>query len=310
MAQNNRRSPKKDESGSTTLTRFGILTVLVAGLFGLYNMFSGGGTTTTTDSPDQQQAEPTSCTPPPYGSVKGLPRGGRGEFVDHGYYTLSYREDHEQAEWVAYELTRDHLNNVVSHRNDNFRPDPKVSTGSATPYDYRGSGYDRGHLFPAGDAGYSVEAQDMTFFMSNMSPQLGSFNKGIWRELEESARDWARKFKKLYIVTGPVLTKKPDGYIGKDNKVSVPVSYYKVFIDLDDPERKAIGFVIANDISDMRLEDFAVSVDEVERITGLDFFNGLLSSEDEAILERKGDIRLWNFDEKRYQDRVQKWNKS
>jgi len=236
-----------------------------------------------------------------------LPTSTTGQIVEHAFYTLSYSEKHEQAEWVAYELTRERLNNKVADRTDNFRPDSKVKTKSATPADYRRSGYTRGHLVPAGDMGFSERAMSETFYMSNMSPQLRNQNMGVWRELEEQARDWGRKYKHLYIVTGPVLTEKELDRIGK-NVVTVPKNYYKVILDITDPEYKGIGFIIPNAICDEHLTEYAVTIDDVEELTGIDFFPDLLDDELEAELEGYTDVRRWKFSEKRFQQRVRQWN--
>ena len=94
------------------------------------------------------------------------------------YYTLCYRESYEQAEWSAYCLRDWMLQKNVKRTND-FRPDPEILTGSATLADYKRSGYDRGHLTPAGDMVFSKEAMSETFYMSNMCPQAAAFNRGI-----------------------------------------------------------------------------------------------------------------------------------
>ena len=198
------------------------------------------------------------------GEAYYLPAPTKGELVDHGGFVLSYDEDWEQAEWVAYILTREHLQREWSKRKDNFRSDPAVSTGSASVGDYRGSGYDRGHLAPFADFAWDVTLADETFYLSNVSPQARQFNQGVWRELEELTRDWANRFSRLYVVTGPVTTDPPKFYIGRDNRVAVPQAYFKVLLDLDEPEQKGIGFIIPNEISFDPLPKYAVSIDEVE----------------------------------------------
>src|SRR6056297_2800745 len=157
-----------------------------------------------------------------------LPTSTTGQVVEHTHYTLSYDEQHEQAEWVAYELTASEVNGSYD-RTDNFRKDPKVSTGSASLSDFKGSGYDRGHLAPAGDMSFSYTAMSESFYLSNMSPQEASFNRGIWRQLESQVRDWAQNNGSVYVVTGGIL----DGSyqdIGP-NDVTVPSDYYKVILD-------------------------------------------------------------------------------
>ncbi len=229
-------------------------------------------------------------------------RSKNAQHVRHKWFSLSYSEDHEQAEWVAYELTRERLNANFVDRTNDFRPDPDVKTESATPADYRGSGFDRGHLCPAADMGFDQTAMAETFFMSNMSPQKKAFNTGIWRELEENVRDWARKRRHVYVVTGPVLTVKTAGPIGF-SKVTVPGYFYKVILAGD----TGIGFLVPNEKTERPLMDFAVPIDQVERVTGLDFFPNLLTGLQEEA-EAKLDKPAWKTDEARFARRVEVWN--
>ena len=122
-----------------------------------------------------------------------LPTSTTGQIIEHTHYTLSYSEQHEQAEWVAYELTASEVNGSYD-RTDNFRRDPEVETGSASLADFKGSGYDRGHLAPAGDMSFSLTAMSESFYLSNMTPQETGFNRGIWRQLESQVRDWPKDF--------------------------------------------------------------------------------------------------------------------
>ena len=237
-----------------------------------------------------------------------LPTAVMGDIVQHQYYTLSYVEKYEQPEWVAYELMKERLYTKSVGRSNDFRPDGLVKTGSATPEDYRGSGYDRGHLVPAGDMGFDYDAMSETFFMSNMSPQLRNFNGGIWRELEELTRDWAKKFRHLYVVTGPVLTEKMMEYIG-DNRVGVPSYYYKVVLDLSEPEFKGIGYILPNEVSYKPIHEYATSIDRVEEITGINFFPNLMEARLEEAIEKEFDTSLWFVDERKYQARINEWNK-
>jgi endonuclease G len=220
----------------------------------------------------------------------GLPAGAEnGQIVDHIYYTLSYNEAHEQANWVMYKLTASYLSGENAERSDNFRIDPEIITGSAAPDDYKRTGYDRGHLLPAADMGWSPEAMSLTFLMSNMSPQAPSFNRGIWKKLEARVREWAIEDGLIYVVTGPVLE---DGLpeIGED-RVSVPHYFYKIILDYQEPEIKGIGFVMANQKSNLDIYHYAVSIDSVENLTGLVFFSALpdeLEQEIESTLNLNG----------------------
>jgi len=147
-----------------------------------------------------------------------IPEGPKVEVVKHKHYTLGYIERYEQAAWVSYQLTKESLRIPNVQRAKRFEIDPDVSTRSAAHSDYSRSGYSRGHMAPAGDMAFSKEAMEESMFMSNMSPQKIAFNGGIWRELEETVRDWAYENDKIYIVTGPVLNDVTE-YIGKRSKV-------------------------------------------------------------------------------------------
>ncbi len=279
-----------------TAVKVGIFGAIIGALFFFFNKFSGGNSNS---GPVEEPADT-------YTNEYYLPTSS-GQIVKHRFYSLSYIEEHEQAEWVAYTLTRDNLKKEWVERQDNFLPDPKVKTGSSTPNDYRNSGYDRGHLVPAADMAFEDDAMMETFFMSNISPQAKNFNKGIWRELEELTRSWAQKNVKLFVVCGPVLTQPIKGKIG-ENEVSIPAAYYKVLIDLNEPEKKAIAFVVPNEISYDPLYKYAKSVDEVEKLTGIDFFPELMPKELEKELEASFNLDLWEFNKKKFETRTQKWN--
>ncbi|MDT4761243.1 DNA/RNA non-specific endonuclease [Sphaerochaeta sp. PS] len=223
-----------------------------------------------------------------------LPANPNGEpVITHSGYSLLYSEEHEQPLWVAYHLTQEELYGTDS-RKDNFRADPSIATGSATLADYKGSGYDRGHLAPAADFSWSEEAMSDSFFLSNMSPQAPDFNRGIWSTLEATVRNFADTEGDIYVVTGPVLTDGPYKTIGT-NKVSVPKQYYKVILDYTEPELKAIGFVLPNEGSNARVETFATSVRQVEQLTNLDFFPKLPDPVEEK-LETSFSVADWKFD--------------
>lgn len=214
-----------------------------------------------------------------------------GQLVKHLGYTLWYNEEHEQAAWVVYELTAAETYKNAK-RSNKFRPDEAVKTGSANNADYLHSGYDRGHLAPAADMSWSVGAISESFFYSNMSPQVPAFNRGIWKNLEELMHKWAVENDAIYIVTGPVLEPKLPS-IGH-NKVSVPRYYYKVILDYRLPCRKGIAFLMPNAASSQALQEFAVPIDSVEHVTGINFFPKL-SAQEEKELEASCCIPCWNW---------------
>lgn len=213
----------------------------------------------------------------------------------HSYngFKLCYRENYENAEWVSYTITKEELNSVTK-RTDNFRSDPAISTGSSTNADYKKSGYDKGHLAPAADMAWSKESMDDCFYMSNMSPQAPNFNRGIWKELEENVRDWVEKFETITIITGPILEKDANEYksIG-ENKVSVPEYYYKALLTKDANQNwTAIGYILPNEKCEGDFFDYAVTVDEIEKRTGLDFFS-VFPDDIETIVESTYNLEYW-----------------
>ncbi|MDY0287427.1 MAG: DNA/RNA non-specific endonuclease [Sphaerochaeta sp.] len=223
-----------------------------------------------------------------------LPANPEGRPITrHTGFSLLYDEDHEQPLWVAYHLTQEELYGTEK-RKDNFRSDPTIVTESATLADYRGSGYDRGHLIPAADLSWSEEAMSDSFYMSNMSPQEPQFNRGIWSTLEATVRNFADTEGEVYVVTGPILTDGPYKTIG-DSQVTVPKHYYKVILDYAEPDFKAIGFVLPNEGSSERVELFATTLREVEQLTNLDFFH-LLPDALEEKLESSYSLTDWQFD--------------
>lgn len=209
-----------------------------------------------------------------------------GEIIRHRFFILSYNAEHKQANWVYYVPCIGDDEGKVG-RTNNFREDKMVASGSAKPSDYVKSGYDRGHLCPAGDMTQSVEAMSETFYMSNMSPQIPGFNRGIWKSLEEQVRKWG-KAERIYVVTGPVF-KDEKGKIGESG-VTVPGYYYKIVYS---PARnQMIAFVLPNEKSEKRFSDHVVSVDSVERMTGIDFFEHMPDTL-ENRLEAKSDYMKW-----------------
>ena len=215
------------------------------------------------------------------------------QVVNHTYYSLCYDEKNEQSKWVAYNLTAENVNTKVCEREDNFRIDPKVNTGSANLSDYKGSGYDRGHLCPAADMRFDCEAMSETFFMSNMSPQTPSFNRGIWAKLESKVRNWAVIYEEIFIVTGPVLNGEYLGCIGS-NEVTVPKYYYKTILKYNGNDWDCIAIVLPNESGDGEWIDYVVTVDFLEKLTSIDFFNDL-PDDAENKMESQKNINKWNL---------------
>lgn len=209
--------------------------------------------------------------------------------IKHTYYTLSYNEKYKQANWVCYTLTDSMVTDNREERNASFKMDklgPKIAAKSS---DYIKCGYDRGHLCPAADMSFNATAMRESFLMTNISPQTPDFNRGIWKELETTVRKWAKKEHEIVVVTGPVFSTNK-GTIGQD-RILVPGKFFKIIYDATD-EPRIIAFVLPNEKSDRPLTDFAVATDEVEKMTGFDFFSQLPDNIENQI-EGKVELAGW-----------------
>lgn len=194
--------------------------------------------------------------------------------------TVSFNREKHVPNWVAWELTGKEADGEAPRASD-FLADPNVD-GCANPWDYSYSGYDRGHIAPAGDMKWDPEAMQQSFYMTNICPQVKSLNSGAWKRLEEKCRNWARIDSAIVIVAGPVLTDSLTETIG-DTEVIVPERFFKVILSpYADPPR-GIGFIMNNGYVEGGMQKAAVSIDSVESVTGYDFFSVLPDSIEEKI---------------------------
>jgi endonuclease G len=218
--------------------------------------------------------------------------GRQEQIITHIGYTVSYNSDWKIPNWVAYELTKEEVDGLTS-RSNNFIPDPGVSYGkSATTDDYKNSGWDRGHMAPAADMKWSKQAMKESFYLSNICPQNKKLNSGIWKDLEEQVRGLATEKGNIYIVCGPIVSKqaKTIGY----NKVAIPDAFFKVLLQNDNGNWSAIAFMFANENERKPLSTYAMSVEEMQIITNIDFFPALPDSIEEKI-ESQVDFTKWNI---------------
>ena len=216
-----------------------------------------------------------------------LPAGDRGIFLERDGFFLAYSARYHIALWVGYELTDKEAAGELP-RDDAFRRDPDLGDLSPSADSYAGSGYDRGHLVPAGDLKWSRKAMDQSFFMSNIAPQVPSLNRGVWRELEEAVRELAGKEGAVIVITGPVISPRDYPVLEKAGTI-IPEYYFKVILDFREPRVGAWGFIIPNSadvLSGKDYADFLFSVDAVEEYTGFDFF-AALPDDLEDRLERR-----------------------
>ncbi len=214
------------------------------------------------------------------------------QIIEHTGFTISYNTDWNLPNWAAYELTSLETNGENS-RTNKFLPDPLVKGKKVVTTDYSNSGYDRGHMVPAGDMKWSEQAMKECFYMTNMCPQLHNINSGDWKDLEELARDWAVVYGNIYIACGPIVTDTTKT-IGKQQKIVVPQQFYKVFLRQKDNEWTAIGFVMDNKAGSKPLMTYLKTVDEIEQITQIDFFPNL-PDDIENIVEANINLEHWSM---------------
>ncbi len=243
-------------------------------------------------SEKQDNNEPKSSFKKEKEDFNFLPTSTTNQVVHHEFYTLSYNEKYENAEWVAYSLSPKQVSKAQRQR-PYFIRDPKVKTKSPNYKNYYPNGYDKGHLLPAADMRFSEEAFDDTFYTSNVTPMDHDFNGGLWNDLEKQVRYWAKRYGKLYIVTGGML--KPGlERIGRE-RVAVPDEFYKVILDYNDKKHpRMLGFLIKHHDSLVSPKVFSVPVDKIEKLTGIDFFPAL-PDDIESKLESENHPEQWKF---------------
>ncbi|MBY0515680.1 MAG: DNA/RNA non-specific endonuclease [Bacteriovoracaceae bacterium] len=213
------------------------------------------------------------------------------EIVDHFAITIGYSEEFEVPQWVGYVMRKDNLRGCVS-RGSNFRVDPLISTRSASPDDYKSSGFDRGHIAPAGDMKWHAQAMSESFYMSNMTPQTAKMNRGQWAQLENQARAWMKEADETLVISGPILQAGLPR-IG-NSQVAVPYEHYKILLRNRAGKKSAIAFLMGQNPATNDLSTYAVSVRTIEEKTGLNFFPHLSQSEQDDV-EQNLDLNQWNF---------------
>ena len=225
------------------------------------------------------------------------------DVICHTGQLAGFNPERNVSDWVAYRLRRSDLLNQVVPRKDQFREDPEAPEGHRVDKDdYVGTGYDRGHLAPAGAMRWSAAAMSDSFYMTNMAPQVGAgFNRGIWRSLERRMRQWACERGTLYIVTGPLyerprierMESDTDGDGEDDNGilVDVPTHFYKAA--LDPATMDVIAFVLENrKLAAKDLRKYMTSVLDIEARSRIDFFSDLWDGV-EYVIESHVQPKLW-----------------
>lgn len=206
-------------------------------------------------------------------------------------YILSYNKDYKLPNWVAWHLTADHTNGEVKRPGNAWHEDIEVPEPRANNGDYKGSGWTRGHMCPAGDNKWDADAMYETFLLSNCCPQNANLNTGTWNQIEIATRRWAERWGDLYIVCGPILFRQQHETIGENNIV-IPEAFFKVIVCLNNKYPKGIGFICRNTDGNRNKDLYVNSIKQVERITGITFFPHLSKEMADAI-KNDANIKDW-----------------
>ena len=228
-----------------------------------------------------------------------LPQDVANQRINHMAYVCYFNKEHRIPNCVIYELSATEVAQCDApgaerRKNYKFLADPKCPD-SPDWYEYRGSGYDRGHMVPANDMKWNKTAMKECFYMTNMCPQLHALNDGCWRQLEMAVHRWAKRDKRLIVAAGPVLKNKMKR-IGTDQNISVPGAFFKVIYAPN--HGRAIGFIFNNEKIRGSYTKHVVSVDYIERMTGLDFFSAV-DDKLERQMEANADIEMWTSTNKK-----------
>ena len=205
-------------------------------------------------------------------------------------YTTSYNKETKNPNWVAWHLTKSHTYGKNQRSEEVFTEDMEVSP-RATDNDYYSSRYDRGHMCPAGDNKWDKQDMSLSFLFTNICPQNHGLNKYEWNDLEILCRDWARKYGAVDIVCGPLFNSTGEQKTIGRNKVWVPEAFFKVVL-CRKGNPKAIGFIYRNEGKKQAMRDAVRTVDEIERLTQMDFFPAL-DDKTETRIEAQADLAEW-----------------
>lgn len=219
-----------------------------------------------------------------------LPSDLAQQIKEYTGFVVNFNKDNHTPNYVAWELLASEVGGSVD-RSDDFWQDTELE-GCPAHRDYTGSGYDRGHMCPAADQKWSVQAMHDSFVMANMCPQLHSINAGAWETLETKERTWAKRDGAVVIIAGPIYEATDTKRIGSIG-VRVPSAFFKVLYALEVKEPRAIAFVYPNMNAPGNMQDYAMSVDDLEEILGYDFYPAL-PDEIENKIEAEFSFTQWN----------------
>lgn len=238
--------------------------------------------------------EPSNCNPDDWAGANpehvATNPAAAEQILEYEGMRVSFNSQMHVPNWVCWELLGSEVGGETPRENK-FYVDPKAD-GCPTNDDYRGSGFDRGHMAPAADFHWSPSAMHESFFFTNICPQEHNLNRGLWSKLEGKCRDWAKADSAIIVITGPVLTDTIDEYIG-ENGVAVPKRFFKVVVSPYVNPPRGIGFIVPNGYLKGGMQAAATTIDEVERITGHDFLDQLPDSV-QNIIESQCRFNYWS----------------
>ncbi len=223
-----------------------------------------------------------------------IPAYGQNDcIINYTGYTLSYNEYARIPVWTAYELTSDKTDGGIGRRGKYFQFDSNANVIQADNNDYRGSGWSRGHMAPAGDFKWNEKAMLDTFYYTNCCPQNKQLNNGSWNILENRVRKWANQYGRVYVVTGPIIGLNFYGKIGS-HQIVVPDAFFKALLVRSDDGYQGVAFVMYNNSTRQSLSESYMSINELEKMSGLDFFPGLDDTIEETV-EDEVNLKFWNI---------------
>ena len=272
------------------ITIYGFLATSALMFFGCSLTLNSCGRSNPPEDPSQNQT-PTPSDKHYDGLEKViLPSDLVEQIKDYTGFTVSFNKNNHTPNYVAWELLASEVSNNVS-RSDNFWQDPEI-IGCPAHSDYSYSGYDRGHMCPAADQKWSEKAMNDCFVMANMCPQDNQLNAGAWLTLENKERDWAKRDSAIVIIAGPIYKETDTKRIGNIG-VRVPSAYFKALLAPYVDKPRAIAFVYPNMTAPGNMQDYAMSIDDLEKLLGYDFFSSL-PDEIENKVEATYSFTEWN----------------
>lgn len=245
--------------------------------------------------------------------IPALKGGSMNQFIthttkrngkDYPTYSLEYSYKYKHSYWIAYRFDNTTGGNVG--RNEAYKPDPELPSQYAAKHnDYTNSGYTRGHLCASSDRQYSKEANQQTFYMSNISPQSGNgFNQSgsAWNTGEDKVQAWgyniSRSTDTLYVVKGGTIGEGMiKGYI--KNEIAIPKYFFMAVLFRSGDNYKAIGFYmphenLKDDPDKKDPKKYLMSIDALEQETGIDFFHNLPDNIENTV-EATYNVNDWQW---------------